>query len=270
MQKFFRLLPYILVLGMAIPGCVSYEHMVIVRDEAVTADTTVNYGTFLTENYRIRPYDLLAIQLNAYEEGGSTAAYINAGSATGNAMRVDAASLYVTSYTVNDSGDISLPLIGKFHVVGQTARQIQDSIDLKLKPYLNYVSTSVKLASFRVTVLGEVKTPGTQFVYNLKTNLLQVLGAAGDMTDFADRARIKVIRERGQETVSTYLDLTKPDFFNSEYYYLAPDDIIYVEPVKAKAVSLNTRTASVGLSAVSVAVVVVNLIISIQNNRNTR
>ncbi|GAB4419826.1 MAG: polysaccharide biosynthesis/export family protein [Bacteroidia bacterium] len=255
------------LLSLLSPGCVSYENMVLLQDTKVQKDSVYNYGIFPTDIYRIRPYDQLVINLNSYQE--STLQFINSGAGGGmggGGGRLDPAMLYISSYVVDEYGNIVLPLIGKLKVAGHTTGEIRDTIDLKLKPYLNYVSTSVKFTSFRVTLLGEVKTPGVQYIFNTKTTILQLLASANDLTEYADISRVKFYRERGNETVATYIDLRDPSLFNSEYYFLMPEDVIYIEPLKAKAANLNSRIAGVGLSAISTVVVIVNLFVSLNNN----
>ncbi|MEM7659744.1 MAG: polysaccharide biosynthesis/export family protein [Bacteroidota bacterium] len=246
----------------SLSACVSYQDILGLQDDQVSTENIVNYGRFPTYLYKIRPYDLLTIQLNAYQE--NTAAFFQ-GSGSGGNMRVDPASLYVSSYTVDENGFVRLPLIGDLQVEGMTTEQIKDSVDSRLEPYMKFATTTVKLSAFRVTLLGEVNGPGMQHLYNSKTNLLQAISLAGDFSDFADRTKVKILRERGQETEAVYLDLTKSEFLNSEYYFLMPDDVIYVEPLKSKAWNLNTRTASVLLSSVSVSATLINLFVTLQN-----
>lgn len=265
MSKSFLLPLALTVLLIFQSGCISIDDLTSFKDAQVSTKNIVNYGRFPTSEYMIRPYDLLNINLNSYETTQSTTTFIN-GNSSGGSTRVDAASLYVTSYTVNDRGMIRLPLIGDLKVGGLTTAQIKDLVDEKLKEHLKYSSSTVKLASFRVTLMGEINATGVYYIYNTKTNLLQVIGMAGDFTDFADRSRVKIFREHGQETEAVFLDLTKSEFLTSDYYFLQPDDVIYIEPLKAKAWSLNTKTASVFLSAISIGITVFNLVVTLQNN----
>lgn len=246
-------------------SCISIDDLTSFQDAQVSTKNIVNYGRFPTSDYIIRPYDLLSINLNSYKQGQDASDFVN-GSGSGGVVRVDPASLYVTSYTVNDAGMIRLPLLGDLKVSGLTASQIKDLVDEELKGYLKYSSSTVKLASFRVTMLGEVAQPGVQYIYNTKTNLLQGIGLAGDFTDIADRKRVKIFREHGRETEAIYLDLTKSDFLTSDYYFLQPDDVIYVEPLKIKAWNQNSRTAGIFLSATSVGITIINLIVTLQNS----
>ena len=109
-------------------------------------------------------------------------------------------------------------------------KKIEDELSKKIiNPVVN-----VTLLTYRITILGEVNNPGTLTLYNQKINLIQAIGLAGDMTIFGKRKKIKIIREKNGVSTKKIIDITKSDFFDSEYYYLKNNDIIYVEPSFAK------------------------------------
>ncbi|UZS00176.1 polysaccharide biosynthesis/export family protein [Chondrinema litorale] len=222
------------------------------------------FDSYSTNNYKVRPFDNLSIKLNSFEQ--STTGEFNSSGALGSRPGgVDNALLYLSGYMVNQAGNIRLPLIGDIKVVDLTVDEIKDLIDLKLEEYLKFPSVSVKLTNFRVSVLGEVNRPGMQYIYEGKVTLLQALSQAGDLTDFGNRKNIKLIRETKEKTISTYIDITKPDLISSEYYFLMPNDVLYIEPLKAKASNVNTRVVGVALSVISVVITTVNLIVTINN-----
>ena len=92
----------------------------------------------------------------------------------------------------------------------------------------------VKLVNFNITMLGEVKRPGQYKVYQTSINLFQAVSMASDLTDFANRNKIAIIRQTKTGSEVTYVDMTKRDLLLSDYYYLKPNDIVYVQPVKGK------------------------------------
>ncbi|MDX2286255.1 MAG: polysaccharide biosynthesis/export family protein [Bacteroidia bacterium] len=256
---------FALLLLLSLNACVSYEGLVLMRDVHTGRDTTVVYEHTPAVDHRVRPYDQLLINVNSYNE--NTAAYINnaGASGVGGGGGMVQASLYVSSYIVNDSGYIHMPIVGAVKVAGLTTGQIKDTLDRRLAPFVSLASASVKLTTFQVTVLGEVLRPGTQFLFNGKTNILQVVGLCGDFTDFSDRTRVKIVRETDKGSTVGVIDVTKPDFFTSPYFFVQPNDVIYVEPLKAKAANANLRIASIGLSISSVALTVVNILLSARN-----
>ncbi|MCB0835791.1 MAG: polysaccharide biosynthesis/export family protein [Bacteroidetes bacterium] len=228
-------------------------------------DAIVYHNNYLKDDYQVRPFDQLSIKVTSFEN--NTMNYFN--SMTGNSSGGGGGSggavesfLYLTGYGVDGNGMIQLPLIGNFRVEGLTTRQIQDSLDNRLKPYLNLPVTSVKLGNFRITLLGEVSRPGQLYVFNPKTTILQALGMGGDITDFGNIEKIKLIRETNGGVKSVYLDLSNPNLMISEYFYVKPNDVIYVEPLKAKSFNINSRVVTVGISSLSLILGVINLILN--------
>ena len=218
------------------------------------------FENYLTTSYEIRPLDLLFIDLKTLSPEGGTADFFQGG----NNMAVQplaqgGAGPYFLGYTVSDSGYVKLPVVGRLKVSGLTMLQAAEKVDEALKPYLKYSAVTVKLANFRVSVLGEVTRPGVQYVYDTKYTILQALSAAGNLTDFGDRSRLRLVRESEEGTKIVTLDLSDPALLASEYYFLLPNDVLYVEPLKARAFSINSRVASLGLSVLSILLVVINL-----------
>jgi polysaccharide export outer membrane protein len=142
-------------------------------------------------------------------------------------------------YVVNKDGTVNLPLIGTLSVSGETTDQVADSIRVRLPSYLKMPTVIVRLPSLRVTILGEVNKPST-YTYNYYTMTLpQALGLAGDLTTYARRDNILIVRQKGNKRTYERIDLTKAEVFNSPYYWLKPNDVIYVSPSKARAASID-------------------------------
>ena len=242
---------------------VIYDTLTNVDNSTFNQNAIVYYNDYLKEDYLLRPFDQLSINVASFET--NTVSYFNSSSANGGTNNAIESYLYLTGYTLDGNGMIQLPLIGDFRVEGLTTRQVQDSINKKLEPYLNLPISSVKLGNFRITMLGEVRNPGQVYIFNNKTNILQALGMAGDLGEFANNKKIKLIRETDSGVKSIYLDLSNPNLMISEYFYVRPNDVIYIEPIRAKAFGINTRFVSVALSSISVLIVVINLFINLRN-----
>ncbi|MDP6908378.1 MAG: polysaccharide biosynthesis/export family protein [Flavobacteriales bacterium] len=157
------------------------------------------------------------------------------------------------TYLVNAAGNIEMPLIGPVKVADNTTQVSKYLIKKKLEKYLVDPSVNLRIRNFKVTVLGEVKVPGVYTIPNEKITLVEALGLAGDMTIFAKRVNVLVIREEGGERKFAKLDLTSKEFFESEYYYLHSNDVIYVEPGKGKIASADAiyRILPIVLSGLS-------------------
>ncbi|MCG8390204.1 MAG: polysaccharide biosynthesis/export family protein, partial [Cytophagales bacterium] len=143
-------------------------------------------------------------------------------------------------------GTIDLPEAGKIEVAGLSVNQAQELVKNTLQPYLSNASILLKLVSFKITVLGEVNNPGYYFIYNDQATLLEGLGLAGDLTDFGNRENITIIRQVDEGSEAILVNLKDPKVLASEYYYLKPNDVVYVQPLKAKNTrnNLNTFTLS--------------------------
>jgi polysaccharide export outer membrane protein len=147
---------------------------------------------------------------------------------------------YLTFYLVDDSGKVNIPILGKFDLKGLTLKEAENKIMEKVKLSVNNATIIVKLGSFKITVLGEVSKPGIQTLEGEKGTIFEVLALSGDILGTGDRKHVKVIREQisgKKEMIS--LDLTDKNIVNSKQIYLRPNDVIYVEPLKAKAVREN-------------------------------
>jgi len=123
----------------------------------------------------------------------------------------------------------------------------------------------VKLISFKVTVLGEVNNPGYHYVYNNQITLLEALGLAGDLTPQGNRKNVKLVRQVQGGSEVVLLDLTDPRTLKSKYFFLMPNDAIYVEPFKARAAKWNLENLTLLFSAATTAVLILTYL---DNNNN--
>ena len=196
----------------------------------------VPYENYRTPEYRVQVYDNLIIKMNSFD--GELTDLINQDQTNVN-ITDPKGSLYFNSYSVDPLGNVTLPLLGDVLVKGKTTAEIADVIELLLKDYVKYPTVNVKLSNDQVTVLGEVKDPGVKYYYDNKLTVFQALGMAKDLTPYGNRKQVKLVRESEGGTTVIMLDLTRPDLMVSDYYFLQPNDLIYVEPIKARTFQLN-------------------------------
>lgn len=143
--------------------------------------------------------------------------------------------------TVDINGNIELPKVGKIAVGGLTRDQAKDKITAAYAEYLKNPLITVKFGNFRFAVLGEVKSPGYFSVPNEKMSVLEAMAQAGDMTQYARREDVKIIRETNTKREVISLNFNDKNILNSPYYYLSRYDIIYVEPQSKKYLAENYR-----------------------------
>ncbi len=169
------------------------------------------------------------------------------------------------SYLIDRDGFVKLPYIDKIKLSGMTIDEASGIIESELSQYLYQPVVSMKLVNARITVLGEVRSPGVYRINNKSINIYQALGYAGDITVYGNRKNVLIVREQNQIVTKKYVDLTNDQILGSPWYTLQPDDIIYIEPLQRRV--LGTETVPWGLitSAISTTVVILTFMITITN-----
>ncbi|WP_179415814.1 polysaccharide biosynthesis/export family protein [Mucilaginibacter sp. E4BP6] len=187
---------------------------------------------------------------------GTTSTASSAGG-SGNSS-VQASQTSSTGYLVDPSGIIELPLIGNIKVSGYTTAQVRDTIKTLLKTYLKEPTVLVRFLNFKISILGEVTRPDVYSIPNEMITLPEALSMAGDLTLYARRDSIEIIRDVNGKKEFGYVDLRKRDIFSSPYYYLHANDLIYVKPAKTKAeeTDRSIQYVSIGVSLLSILLVV--------------
>jgi polysaccharide export outer membrane protein len=170
------------------------------------------------------------------------------------------ASLFIYGYNVSDSGFVEIPVVGKVDVMGKTLEEARMEIARQTAIYVKDATVTLKLISFKYSVMGEVKSPGVYQNYNNQLTVLEAISNAGDITAYGNRRKILVIRPGSEGTKTYRLDLTKTDILRSEGFFLLPNDIVYVEPVKSYNFRVNLPVLSVFLTGVSTLILVLNYI----------
>lgn len=254
-------------------SCVSHKELITLNGADPEMERAMNSELSTGELrspglFIIQPSDLLIININAFQ--GNTTEFLQQEFASRNLNNGNREfgpdALYYSSYEVNDSGYITLPLIEKVKAAGLNTHELKIKLDSAYTPYLKTTSTSVKLANMRVTILGEVERPGLHYFFNNQTTILEAISLAGDFTDFGNRKKVKLIRRQGNETKTILLDLNKADFVNTEYYFIQPNDLIYIEPIKAKGFDVGAQSVGIVLSVISTAALLANIFLDLNKN----
>jgi len=157
-------------------------------------------------------------------------------------------------YLVNAEGEINFPVLGKLKVAGFTTNKVTDNLTETLKPYINDPIVNIRITNFKVTVLGQVNSPGTYTIPNERVTILEAIGLAGDLEIHGKRKNVLLIREQNGKRTAVTIDLTNKELFASPYFYLSQNDVLYIEPnkvqVNASAVGANTGVILSGISIV--------------------
>ena len=239
-------------------SCVPMKKMLLLKDaEMADKNKSIEYKNERSLDYRIQPGDNLFIRaINIIDEKSSSV--LNGENTRGNYMSSDA-SIYLNSFTVNKDGFIDYPLTGLVEVKNLTVEQTKEKLQNELSKYVKETALMVKLSNFDLTIIGEVNKPGKYKVYQSEIGILEALALAGNVTNFAKNDAVKIVRrtEKGSEIVT--VNVGEADILSSPYYYLKPNDIIYVEPLKFKQWGFTTFPYSTVLSIVSLAITIFTL-----------
>jgi polysaccharide export outer membrane protein len=150
-------------------------------------------------------------------------------------------------------------------VQGLTVGEAQELVQKKINDYFTNATVILKMVSFRVSVLGDVQRPGSYFIYNNQITLLEALATAGGPNEFADKSHVQVMRQTDRGVQAVYVDMSSSNALSSEYYYLLPNDVIYVPTLRARAGRLNLDLFTILLSTLSTAALVYTVIQNTQN-----
>lgn len=168
--------------------------------------------------------------------------------------------LYFDGFTIDDHGNIRIPVLGEMNVLGFTTDEIRIKIEEKLlKDYFNKESNlfvNVKIAGFRYTINGEVSAPGTKSLFQEKVNILEAVANAGDITTTGNRKDVVIVRQTPQGSEIHSIDLTDIKALQSPYYFLQPNDYVYVKPLKQKT----WGTGKTGIESLSTIITLLSLI----------
>lgn len=236
-------------------SCVPQRKMLYLQSES-KAEANNQFTNERLLSYLVQPGDNLYIKVVSLDE--KTAFLFNPLERSAGGANINDQSIYLNSYTVSEVGNIEFPLAGKIYVQNLTTEQIKEKIQEVLDEYLKETVLIVKLVNFNLTMLGEVKRPGQFKVYQSEINVFEALAMAGDLTEFANRQEVTIIRQTktGSETIK--IDLEKATVLSSDYYYLKPNDIIYVEPLKIKQYGFATFPYALVFSTISTTLLLIN------------
>ncbi|HRO38921.1 MAG TPA: polysaccharide biosynthesis/export family protein [Flavobacteriales bacterium] len=207
--------------------------------------------------YRIQVNDVLSIRVLGLDEVNARLFNVEA---INTSLSLNEAALYVNGFSVDKTGNVQLPSVGKVKLAGLTVNEAQDALQRKINEYFANATVILKLVSFRVSVLGEVRQPGTYFVYNNQITLLEALSQAGGPAEMADKRHVTLMRQSDQGTQALYIDLGSTDVLSSEYYYLLPNDVVYVPSLRARPQRMNLELLSILFAAISSAALIVTVV----------
>ncbi len=237
-------------------------------------DLTEKQRELMTQTYnpKICPDDLLTINVSSWDPTVAAPynppaySYYNQGE-----QQVNTATIQnVYTYLVDKEGYINFPVLGRIHLAGMSIHEANSKLQEMIKDAVPDVLVNVQIVNFKVAIMGEVSRTNVYTIKNNRVSILDLIAMAGDLTINARRENILLIRDNNGEKEMVRLDITDPNIFASPYFYLKQNDLVYVEPNKAKKRNANFSSAqqytltifSTILTAVSV---ITTIIVSLKN-----
>lgn len=245
-------------------SCVPTKKLIYLQEKEKSPQQNVQAEAF--KPYRVQIGDQLRIEVRSDIPDDKLSPLFRLGNLS-NANINQGGGIYFNSYIVDEHGNIRIPLIGEVNALGFTIDEIRLKIEEKLREdhYTENVNlfVDVKLAGFRFTVNGEVKNTGTQVLFQERVTIMEAIAAAGDITTVGDRREINIIRRLPHGSEIYTVDLTDRRIMESPYYYIQPNDVIYVKPLPQKSWgtgTTGTQTMSTIITSLSLLMTTIVLI----------
>jgi len=228
-------------------GCVTQKDLEYMQ----TKDkNTKAYSEAEMPDYKLKSNDELYIQISSLDAAEASIFADARGQQSNTTMDPYGASLI--SYSIDKDGFLLLPVLGKIYVKDRTLSQVNSILTDSLSHILSQPMVKVKLVNRFISVLGYVARPGHYPYSQDKLSIYDALGLAGDITVYGNREEITLTRSENGKNIRKYIDLTSPDILGSEYYYLRPNDMIYVKPLRKRFWGMQEFPFAIILSALSV------------------
>lgn len=176
---------------------------------------------------------------------------------------VGSTSTTTAGFLVDQNGDIEYPRLGRLHVEGLTKAALADTVRRHFASELTNPSVIVRFLNFSISVLGEVRNPGRFVLPTERVTVLEALGLSGDVTDYGNKSRVQVAREKNGEVETGYVDLTSKDLFTSPYYRLQQNDVVFVAQVRRKSAQVEQQETAQRLGIITSIVSTLAIIFSV-------
>ena len=243
MRNYFSLINCLLI-ALLLSACVTNKNLEYFQSESENTEILKNQL-----KYKLQVGDVLSVQINTTTEQNHD--FFNKEQATNSQLMMH--NPYLWGYLIKEDGFLELPSIGKIEAVGLTLRELEKKIKLISVDYFDEPVVKINIINFEVQIMGEVNKPGRYEMVRPDANILDVIGKAGDLTQFANRKKVKVIRTKDDKHHTFYLDLTKNLTLIEDNFYIHPNDVIYIEPMKKRFYAFNNlpSVVSMGMSAIT-------------------
>jgi len=253
---FFKFFVIGVMFSFTLGSCVPHKQMMYVQG-SIKSKLIDTFSLNLPEQTTIKPADQLFIKITSPDPKMSDFFNQIGSSQTSLNTEID-----LITYTVSDSGNVDIPFVGNVLLKNKTLEEAKLTLQKSLKDYLNNPSIIIKFANRNITVIGEVLKPGRYQINKDVITLFDALGLAGDISYYGNRRNVTLIRTQNSTISYHYLDLTDKEIVKSEYFFLKPNDVLYVEPLKNKNWGIQSIPGGLStiLSAISTTILIITLL----------
>jgi polysaccharide export outer membrane protein len=250
-------------------SCVSNKKYIYLQDKGSINIDSNGAMPVVPYAYKLQKGDILYISLTTDDERLNKIFVPGAGAQPmQQAQGVSGTMLYFVGFTIDQNGQIEFPYLGKINVEKLSIDEAKTSIEIQLKKYFKVFYLQVKVAEFKFSVLGFVNKPGQYFFQQNKVTIFEAISQAGDLQNLAKRYEIQLYRQYSNGVKLHILDLTDRGIVNSPYWYIQPNDILYIVPLKVRTIGdLSSLQSSFGVIAplLSTLLLVINTYILVKN-----
>jgi polysaccharide export outer membrane protein len=241
---------------MLFTSCIPVKDLVYLQDKNSSGEQNT-VAAVESKPYRLQANDIISIDIKAIDP--KLVSIFNKTESVSSTTGKSESALYFDGFTIDDHGNIRMPILGEVNVIGYTLEEVRVIIEKKLleeyfKSEAN-IFVTVKLAGFRYTINGEVGSTGTKTLFQTHVNIMEAIANAGDITTVGNRKEVTVIRQTPTGVLMNNIDLTDVNVMKSPYYYLQPNDYIYVKPLKQKT----WGTGQTGIQSVGTIITLLSL-----------
>lgn len=246
-----------ILLFTSLVSCIPNKDLIYLQNKKGT-NNAIEIDQSFSKPYKIQVNDILNISIKALDQ--NLVEMFNPSTNQNAQNQVTPQMLYFNGFIVDDHGNIRVPVLGDVNVLGFTEEEIRSTIEKRLlDEYFKSEARlfiNVKLAGLRYTINGEIGNPGTNILFQDSATIMEAIANSGDITLTGDRKKVQVIRRMPHGFETHYLDLTKAETMNSPYFYIQPNDYIYIKPLPQKS----WGTGTTGVQTISTIITALSLV----------
>lgn len=238
-----------LIIAFLLSSCIPQKEIVLLQDKSTDKKYENPYGPLdnITDKYFLQPNDYLFINVSTPDPKLSEFFNQSSGNNANNQRNQN-----FFFYQIDDSMNIEFPYVGEINFKGCNVKMGKERVQEALKPFLKEYSLTFRLASNTFTALGEFRKQGVQTMQKEQITIFEAVAIAGGITPFGKQRKLQLVRQLPDGPVTYQIDLTDKNIVNSDYYYIYPNDLLYVRPMKAKQLGIG-ESFSIGIITTALA-----------------